>query len=1630
MSDFSFRSDLFRLTFPDAASYFHSLVTANDSESWATQVNAALRSYVYSGGLIPQIYKVWLTIASERHPFLLRLALLDKASRGVRLAGISSFKVALNSPAWQTQGWDAVGGTPGLKQIFDHVSVNEVRALAKVIGGSAMKDDVRSQAVEELVDLLIPGLIADQSPIVAGRPLLRALVPLFWGCRDAFLAKALSNRHADELPVDEILLQLSKCREIFLRRVAARGVSVHPHVRESLLNSDILLQITRSLRPYHGSGGYPSKLLVPGVLGFGLDFVKSFQAYPPQNYSEERLLECFAAGIEGAIRSKADFSDILVFLESIMAAKDKLRTILGQWRPLLALVVRLWATAAFPDASIKADISPAERQRQLSHPSRPQAIHKTRLEATLIGALSSVTNEIDSYGSFSYMLRQAFRPYMDSIPPEARLPLTRLIYRHHCNIDIDVHSPNPSSKETALLPWSAYFLLSLTEADSRSMFRRVRSLREGGDALECDTRKEPWVNWKDDLAWFNESLCEVEWESRNPRCEGSPLAFSVVADCRLRAERARDQKERLNWATKAIETALMSRSVFVYREAAQWTSRFAHDPNTSKPLARCMYSDDAALVLSVVELPHHSYPSLEKLEEVTKAANSVLAYHIKAALQMLRQPSYKKGQDLDLRQLIRSVVERRINKLKSLFYLGVGDEDQLVGVLLESLVPVILDYEKAGICKGRERLGWSGLGGALDNMACPPRPWKGVLAFLDLLASQRDRLWTQERSQRGPKLATPEDGWPDGLPIQYLLPSEEWASAALANEGAAPFVSARLKGVVFSNPNTAAHQIRDERQVLGLFADSLTFAIRSYVGNGSHRATRAEHAWKHYSDSIPSNIGHLETLRDWFVDLSRSRSLPKLRNRLRRAPRVSPIVLDPSRCHAVEWDPRSAETYDTQSRSVTTLQYRFSAAKEDITLEDWDDYDFPPEPWKTTDTDLIELWSSGENFATYPLSTQDALVTSALLFVEQQVEYRQPILCQAFPQSSSYVRYPAVQLSGSFLSAIDDSEMAVDAAFVLLERLLVIVPSSILYSLGAAFQQSLLQLPNTSSNYPLVERCAFRVLQLLQKSDQPMLAVDLGLKVVQELPDASSRHRNALTFSLGRVLDHDSAETMLQEFSDFILGSLEKQKAAEKSLVKITTVKMLAQLVAPSDFISMASQINILRSLFEVSRQIDVRVATCKALLHVTITNSGNRAPYQLFKSWTHAAAQPNERIHTSEEQWLEAERGGDLPEVNEDRPLLSLFTEIAPDKLPQSYLGDYFQTAVMLLVQELGRQHSRWMRAFIRQVGSVPEGPSAENIGPFDHELTKKLSEAWKILYLPKSFLLEDRISACAYLFFVEHEAMNDKLNSPDSPWRGTNAASHWSRLSSGNYTLQNRVSFRRFLKGDQQSRIPAGITKQDVADELFRRAAIAIRNPFHFDNDCNLRVSSLTLLRDIDGLDLPNEPSLHPLGRRIVEYAEGLRTEGWMKNPARSPPILPTPFQMQIHLLPYPQLNPSAKDRYEGFASSIIRLLDEHVQGPSYIAYGSEFKDALVEGIKEADVCACMLAIGRDLETTPNPFTQFMRVDIAEFLLDQLERYKWHRNPDVLSMLAEWKASPVECVREVGWRTNGDVARKLVLR
>ena len=219
-------------------------------------------------------------------------------------------------------------------------------------------------------------------------------------------------------------------------------------------------------------------------------------------------------------------------------------------------------------------------------------------------------------------------------------------------------------------------------------------------------------------------------------------------------------------------------------------------------------------------------------------ANLVLSFHIQTALLALREPHFQSHYYSNLGGLFRGILSQRIDGVKALRRQRLGSEDDLAELLLGSVMPILLDYERTGISEGHERLEWAKLCGPLDSLACSPSPRRYTLAFLDDLAKQRDELWAQERIKREAAVTALDKSWPKGLPVQYLLPSESWTIAALTEGEAAPFVSERVKKVLFSDPETMLGHVPEYVASIGACVDSLPFAIRCYVATGKTKDDR------------------------------------------------------------------------------------------------------------------------------------------------------------------------------------------------------------------------------------------------------------------------------------------------------------------------------------------------------------------------------------------------------------------------------------------------------------------------------------------------------------------------------------------------------------------------------------------------------------------------------------------------------------------------------------------------------------------------------------------------------------------------------------------------------------------------
>ncbi|OKL57125.1 hypothetical protein UA08_07507 [Talaromyces atroroseus] len=1493
-----------------AVDYFRSLLAEGVSETQVLGTNRYLLDCVHSGGITPKIFAVWLFRAHPRFPSILRDALGDEDSSGVRHAGINVLKCAMKTDHWREKGWDAVG------------------AIAQFSPAAFKK-------IRRRVSPSLPS---------AAEAFARYTSPAMLTSREPYESKVYQAGQAS-IPAIQFTLDLCDhaCGE------SAEADDVHWGTRVRCI--DMTLTIAR--------------------------------------------------------RSKVPFDKILAFLEQVLPDLGHSERTLHDWEHLMHALVEFWVIAAFPDAHLESvSDAPAARRREELHPSRPSKAYKNSLEALLRTAFRTIP-------------KTKLGPCVGVILPktvaQARLSLLKIICKHLRGLDIDLNQPTPSKNEEQLLPWNSSFLMSLPGQDARWLFERA--LRLSSTKSLTTSMGLRWPVSGGHFPSFLENIVRVHLESTSKEEANArdSVTYQLIEDFKLKAVKARDPKDRLDWADLTISIAKLSKNVRTLKDAIYWTSRFLRDPFVRPLLVGRIYQADTASVLSCVVSP-----TLEDLAADVGIADSVIKYLMEQALLALQEPWYKSCQDREFGSLLQLVVCSRINAVKGLCRRGLGSENEIVGTLLDNVVPIMLQYESVGITEGYESLGWGCLSGPLENIGCPQKPNIGVLKLMDSLAQQRDRLWAQQRLLRNPQTANLSEGLPRGLPLQYLFPSKEWTMEVIKSQEVGSFVTKRVTELVFCDVGTVLQKISQEDYRLGPFVDSLEFAISIYIGNGpiEEQGARILEIWRHYSEKIPSSAGHTESFREYLCRLLRSRSLHKAA-RMIEPPQLPSLDIfqrmsRDSPCFG--WEPRLENTHDSSRErwEETLLQHRFFATKQKGSLEALALLFSHPNAWKLpAKSKAFDIWRPKYGPLRLSCQHREALIASALLFLNSLAHNSERLLSGAFPEDTDVLRYPSVHLDYEFLSSIDDQGQATTAAIALLRGLVRVVPSSLLYRLSLSLLETLNELESASPKYALVQRCAFETMTLVRQSDKPELAAILGMKALELFPNASSWHRMAFPSSLAKALSRETAERVMHEFTAYVLTALRKQKEVrstksglintEKTGIKITTVKMLGTMLAENKFgVSPSFAVCALKDLFEACSHIDVRATVCSALLDILEEYDDADQAYEIFTSLASYAAGPSE-INGSK-SWLQSEQAK-LPRVDSERPLLNLFTETAYHKIPAKYHEQYVHKTLIPLLEESTRQHNLWMRQFLSQLELTAEELSVTDFGPFVPDLIPRVMNMWSP-YLPCEFLLKHRAWALAYLDCIKLRNINDKLTEQNRSWGITNAGYHWRSF----FDSSAKTKYFRLLSSslyDKTSpKVVNGITRESVAEEIVACAGIIIRNPFMFMNGhIQVSLGQFTNLLSVLEVTIPERrDEALPIVERIVADVRGLRTEEWNNNPQRSPPVLPSHLQLQTLLLPFPHLYKESSSRYARFTSSVLDLIEECTSSPTCIADRVLLRQAMKKMEKE-DARQCALGFGREYESSPNPFVQYLRVWLAQGLVQEQKMVDDGCDTAIREMIFRWK-------------------------
>ncbi|KAF9768339.1 hypothetical protein IL306_014373 [Fusarium sp. DS 682] len=257
------------------------------------------------------------------------------------------------------------------------------------------------------------------------------------------------------------------------------------------------------------------------------------------------------------------------------------------------------------------------------------------------------------------------------------------------------------------------------------------------------------------------------------------------------------------------------------------------------------------------------------------------------------------------------------------------------------------------------------------------------------------------------------------------------------------------------------------------------------------------------------------------------------------------------------------------------------------------------------------------------------------------------------------------------------------------------------------------------------------VIERLTSSDQPSLACPFIRDLVLDsegAKESSSWHRHLLSIGFLSALPAKAAKELLFTMASAMKEKMQEQnqnsdareeakrskkdteeseattepKASQGPSIKVTTVKMLAQILQYNLFIDPSSSCEILVGLLAEARHIDIRVTITDSLFAIVEDPTcppdlRSRIFDALEKYIIPATAQLNERRGLTEADWAAASAdGAPLPEIGSETPLLKLLIlKIRGESLKEEDKRR-LASLVMEAVEQSAVNNTRWMKLFL----------------------------------------------------------------------------------------------------------------------------------------------------------------------------------------------------------------------------------------------------------------------------------------------------------------------------------------------
>ncbi|EXF84971.1 hypothetical protein CFIO01_02184 [Colletotrichum fioriniae PJ7] len=1125
---------------------------------------------------------------------------------------------------------------------------------------------------------------------------------------------------------------------------------------------------------------------------------------------------------------------------------------------------------------------------------------------------------------------------------------------------------------------------------------------------------------------------------------------------RKEASSSRDWESRALWAQSALDLSIAAGSLDLYAENLLWARRFNKDVFTVRDLydEQAMKTAEGLDLLSGIEIASHAgKPDFDAAKSV-RSANKIMMQLLETASMATREPSFQAYDWQTVIELPAAVVERRFQLVNEFQDARKLTDTEISEIVWQPTVDFLIELETFLLHPSHQELdslGPRGLGFPRDCFGAREKR-SHTFKFVDELAKARDELWQKHRPQRFPSVLTLGEPWPKGLPLQSLLPIGFFG---LKNIDAMPYVRERIEKVVFGASEVLLKEPpkdKESQQAIGRFVDEYSFALKAYIGGGEdscQQEERTRKAWRHAVDSLSgARMTKAEALRFWEQRFNRANvPLPAdIKAEFPRRVELSiPEVGNPET--PTEWNPDSCHTEFEELGSkkipVTILDVMISCDAFGL------DGDAVWTAFSRPDTEQIpskerpNFWDASQ--FSQPLSGKvvDAYFASLLLSLNTIHGSDSSVLKRPFPSEADF-RYPALYLDEDFLETIDEAFFHDNQAQI--EHIIKSGPPALLVPVVNSILQKVAANEDSESPTHARFQVAMRLVKLLASSDQPSLAFPFIRDVVLNRPSDSAWHRELLTKGFFNAIPPKQAKKLLCMISIGIQEKLEEQQvrhekakveggelaARSPPAVKVTTVKMLAKLLSNAPFLDVTSAVDILSGLLTKAQHIDIRVAIIQTMFDTLEAETAspdvkNRILSVIEDLAVPLAASLDELHPMTEDDWMEAEADGALPEVAnaKDRsaaPIRSLFYS-----LEMKLCNDPVSKAKLVgitdrLILQSAENNRRWLQLFLKKNGfSLPSGDSLP-LSPVDPAMLKIFQKTPVYFSRPMLEMLSRYVLANVRPS-PGMASVTKKIES-NATLANSNAGRHWLQLFSGNEGTMVRSDWTYCLEQmhlPHMSKEVANPNDRITVDMLQRFAQdfvdglISHGDPSYVE--ALLRHKSEAMMREKNPEMLKSwQLTTQPVLRSVIARVEELRTPSWQHDSMREPKTLPDPFRLKVAMLAVP---PGGADMDALFAKEISALIDELANGPAlYHNNWIHLKHQLARNYSvwtpRLVYIATILGDLSNINVESPTLADYLRVEMARDLTKRADSPKVRNDINKLKeILRSWKESAVEKFR-----------------